>query len=122
MQTELYRTDAYDGVAPADITRLEYSTFARAHRRRRRPSARLPASQRRQRQRRHHDTSLFFFPANNGTVVNGEWQNWDVTGGKINVDGDNGGEMTLADYAAAHPDATLVNTRTTQPTTPVRSR
>ena len=29
VQTELYRTDAYDGVALSDITRLGYSTFAR---------------------------------------------------------------------------------------------
>jgi len=28
-QTELYRTDAYDGVLVSDLTRLEYSTLAR---------------------------------------------------------------------------------------------
>ena len=56
------------------------------------------------------DDSLFFFPANNGTVGNGEWQNWDVTDGLMNVDGDSGaGEITLADYATANPGATLVN-------------
>ena len=56
------------------------------------------------------EDSVFFFPANNGTVVNGQWQNWDVTGGLINVGGDSGaGEMTLAQYATANPTATLVN-------------
>ena len=51
VQTELYRTNDYDGVAVADITRLEYSTLRAPHGRRRRPSADLPAPQRRQRRR-----------------------------------------------------------------------
>jgi len=109
-QTELYRTDAYDGVPVADLTRLEFSELAR-------PSASGGADRQPVFLRLSVDTdddgntddSLFFFPANNGTVVNGEWQNWDVAGGTIDVNGDNGGTTTLAQYAANHPGATLVN-------------
>jgi hypothetical protein len=108
-QTELYRTDAYDGVPVADLTRLEYSELAR------------PTSGADDRQPVYlrlsvdtnddgnTDDSLFFYPANNGTVVNGQWQNWDVSGGDIDVNGDNGGTTTLAQYAADNPGATLVN-------------
>ena len=109
-QTELYRTNAYDDVNLSDLTRLEYSTFARS------------ISEGGDRQPTYlrlsvdsdddggMDTSLFFFPANNGAVVNGEWQHWDVTGGLMNVDGDSGaGEISLSAYAAAHPDAVLIN-------------
>ncbi len=111
VQTELYRTNDYDGVDLGDLTRLEYSTFARN------TTAggadRQPAYLRLSVDDDNNgtlDTSLFFYPGNNGTVVNGEWQNWDVTGGKMNVDGDSGaGEISLADYAAAHPDAHLIN-------------
>ena len=65
-QTELYRTDAYDGVALSDLTRLAYSTFAR------------PTSGNGDRQPTYlrlsvdtdddgvRDDSLYFFPANNG--------------------------------------------------------
>ena len=110
VQTELYRTDDYDGVKLGDLTRLEYSTFARntAGGGDRQPSyLRLSVDDD---NNGTLDTSLFFFPANNGTVVNGEWQNWDVTDGMMNVGGDSGaGEISLEDYAAAHPDATLVN-------------
>ena len=110
VQTELYRTDDYDGVNLGDLTRLEYSTFARNTAG---GDDRQPAYLRLSVDDDNNgtlDTSLFFFPANNGTVVNGEWQDWDVTGGLMNVDGDSGaGEISLEDYAAAHPDATLVN-------------
>jgi hypothetical protein len=110
-QTELYRTDAYDGVLVSDLTRLEYSTLAR----------RVSGTGDRQPTylRLSVDTdgdgdsvvddSLFFFPANNGSVVNGQWQHWDVSAGLIDVDGDNGGEMSLEAFADAHPDAKLVN-------------
>ena len=54
--------------------------------------------------------------------MNGQWQSWNVSGGDIDVNGDNGGTTTLAAYAAAHPGAKLVNTRSTRPTTPARSR
>jgi hypothetical protein len=109
-QTELYRTDAYDGVAVADLSRLEYSELAR-------PTNAGAADRQPVYLRLSVDTdgngttddSLFFFPANNGTVVNDEWQTWDVAGGTIDVNGDNGGTTTLAAYAAAHPGATLVN-------------
>ena len=113
VQTELYRTNAYDGVAVADITRLEYSTFERntAGGDDRQPAyLRLSVDNDATDGTDNIDASLFFFPANNGTVVNGEWQNWNVTDGLMNVDGDSGaGEISLADYAAAHPDAKLVN-------------
>ena len=109
VQTELYRTNDYDGVAVADITRLEYSTFERNTAG---GDDRQPAYLRLSVDDDNNgslDTSLFFYPANNGTVVNGEWQNWNVAGGDLDVNGDNGGTTTLAAYAAAHPDATLVN-------------
>ena len=109
-QTEIYRTDKYDNVPLSQIDRLEYSTFAR------------PTSGTADRQPTYlrlsvdedadgnTDHSLFYYPGNNGPVVNGQWQHWDVTGGLMNVDGDSGqGEVSLADYAAAHPTAKLVN-------------
>ena len=112
VQTELYRTNDYDGVNLGDLTRFEYSTFARntAGGADRQPAyLRLNVDDDNDGSR---DTSLFFYPANNGDVVNGEWQNWDVTGGLMNVGGDSGaGDISLAGYAAAHPDATLVNNR-----------
>jgi hypothetical protein len=111
-QTELYRTDAYDGVPVADLTRLEYSELARptnAGADRQPAYLRLSVDNDGTDGTDAIDASLFFFPANNGTVVNGQWQNWDVAGGTINVDGDGGATTTLADYAVAHPDAVLVN-------------
>ena len=111
VHTELYRTNAYDGVNVGDLTRLEYSTFARntAGGADRQP-AYLRLSVDTDGDTSTIEDSLFFFPANNGTVVNGQWQNWDVTGGLMNVNGDSGaGEVSLADYAAANPTATLVN-------------
>ncbi len=112
-QTELYRTNAYDGVDLGDLTRFEYSTFARHTNG---GEDRQPAYLRLSVDDDNNgsmDTSLFFFPANNDAqqdVVNGAWQHWDVAGGLMNVDSDSGaGEISLADYAAAHPDAVLVN-------------
>ena len=108
-QTELYRTNSYDGVELSDLTRLEYSTLAR---RQSGEGDRQPTFLRLSVDTDDDeatDASLFFFPANNGPVVNGVWQNWDVTGGTIDVNGDNGGTTTLADYAADHPGAKLVN-------------
>jgi hypothetical protein len=111
-QTELYRTNAYDGVALADLTRFEYSTLARstAGGADRQPAYLRLSVDTVDDGTDQIDDNVYFFPANNGTVVNGVWQDWDVTDGLINVDGDSGaGEMTLAAYAAAHPDARLVN-------------
>jgi len=110
-QTELYRTDAYDGVKVSDLSRLEYSELAR-------PTTsgdRQPVYLRLTVDNNGDgdaDASLFFFPANNpgqNTIANNVWQNWDVANGTIDVDSDNGGTTTLAAYAAAHTDATLVN-------------
>jgi hypothetical protein len=112
VQTELYRTNDYDGVNLGDLTRLEYSTFERntAGGEDRQP-AYLRLSVDTDGDLTTIEDSLFFFPGNNGTVVNGEWQNWDVTGGLMNIGGDPSGtgEISLADYAAANPTATLVN-------------
>jgi hypothetical protein len=112
-QTELYRTNAYDGVNLSDLDRLEYSTLAQrtggATSDRQPAYLRLSVDNDGTDDTHAIDTSLFFFPANNGTVVNDEWQSWDVSGGTIDVNGDNGGTTTLGAYASAHPDAVLVN-------------
>ncbi|MFL6024251.1 MAG: Calx-beta domain-containing protein [Marmoricola sp.] len=107
-QTELYRTDAYDGVKVADLTRLEYSELARPTTSGDRQPVYLRLSVDNDNDG-NTDASLFFYPANNGTPVNNQWQTWDVANGTIDVDGDNGGTTNLADYATAHPNATLVN-------------
>ncbi|MFL6155667.1 MAG: Calx-beta domain-containing protein [Marmoricola sp.] len=107
-QTELYRTDAYDGVKLSDLTRLEYSELARPTTSGDRQPVYLRLSVDNDGDG-NTDASLFFYPANNGTPVNSTWQSWDVAGGDIDVDGDGGGTTTLAAYAAAHSDATLVN-------------
>ncbi|RNM12985.1 hypothetical protein EFL26_16255 [Nocardioides pocheonensis] len=112
-QTELYRTDAYDGVAVGDLTRLEYSELARTTLAggadRQAAYLRLSVDNDGTDGTDSIDASLFFFPANNGTVVNGQWQSWDVANGTLNIDGDGGATTTLADYANAHPNAVLVN-------------
>ena len=86
VQTELYRTNDYDGVDLGNITRLEYSTFARstAGGDNRQPTyLRLSVDPDGATGGLHNDKSLYFFPGNNGPVVNGEWQHWDVAGGKL---------------------------------------
>lgn len=114
-QTELYRTNEYDGVALSELTRLEYSELARhtAGGSDRQPVyLRLSVDNDGTDGTDAIDASLFFYPANNPdqqAVVNGTWQSWDVAGGTIDVDGDNGGTTTLDAYATAHPDAVLVN-------------
>ena len=114
-QTELYRTDTYDGLPLAELSRLQYSTHADAFGEDapdRQPTyLRLNVDNDGDQVR---DASLFFFPANNGEqqpVVNGEWQNWDVANGDLSVNGDNGPNdtVTLDEYVATHPDATVVN-------------
>lgn len=115
VQTELYRTPRYDGTPLSDLTRLEYSTYAKrttgAGDLRQPTYLRLNVDNNADGQR---DASLFFYPANNADqqpVANGEWQDWDVDSGKISVDGDSGpgNTTTLADYATAHPGSKLVN-------------
>ncbi len=115
-QTELYRTNKYDGTPLSQLDRLEYSSFARAQdpstQPDRQPSyLRLTVDSDGDTQ---PDDSLFFIPANNGDqqpVVNGAWQSWDVDSGHLSVNGDNGPSdtTTLAQYANAHPAAKLVN-------------
>ncbi|MBA8804503.1 hypothetical protein FB382_002794 [Nocardioides ginsengisegetis] len=118
VQTELYRTDDYDNTNLGDITRLEYSTFARSTSggADRQPTyLRLTVDDDGNAATTGDRHSLFFFPGNNPSqqpVVNGEWQNWNVVDGLMNVDGDSGtGEISLADYHAAHTAAILVNNR-----------
>lgn len=114
VQTELYRTNSYDGVDLGEITRLEYSTYANntAGGADRQPTyLRLSVDEDGAANGVHNNKSLFFFPGNNGPVVNDVWQHWDVDSGLINEDGDSGvaGTTTLAAYTAAHPEAVLVN-------------
>ncbi len=118
-QTELYRTNAYDGTTLDALTRLEYSTLAR-----RTDGAgdlRQPSYLRLNVDTggtADPDTSLFFFPANNAdqqAVANGTWQTWDVAGGKLNEGGDGGATTTLAAFAAAHTGAKLANNNAGQP-------
>jgi hypothetical protein len=113
-QTELYRTDAYDGVLVSDLTRLEYSELARHTGS---GADRQPAFLRLTVDTDNDgntDDSLYFFPANNPdqqAVANDVWQTWDVAQGKINVNGDGGvgATTTLDAYSTAHPGAKLVN-------------
>ena len=55
------------------------------------------------------DDTLLFIPANNGTVAQGAWQNWDAAAGLWSVNGDEGKAkaVTLAQYFVAHPDAAI---------------
>ncbi len=115
VQTELYRTPVYDGTLLSDITRLAYSTYAQPKAvespDRALPYLRINVDDDGDDVR---DASLFFYPSNNTdqhAILNNEWQNWDVAGGLVNVDGDTGvgGATTLQDYATDHPDSTLVN-------------
>jgi hypothetical protein len=114
-QTELYRTDEYDNTPLAQLSRLEYSSFARpqqADQPDRQPTyLRLTVDSNGD---AAPDDSLFFIPANNGDqqpVVNNEWQSWDVDDGQLSVNGDSGpgGTVTLDEYVQNHPNATLVN-------------
>jgi len=115
-QTELYRTDEYDGTPLAQLSRLEYSSFARAQDPSIQPDRqptylRLTVSQDGD---PTPEDSLFFIPANNSDqqgVVNGDWQSWDVDDGHLSVNGDSGagGTVTLDQYVQNNPAATLVN-------------
>jgi len=115
-QTELYRTDQYDGTPLSQLDRLEYSSYAQAQDPSTQPD-RQPSYLRLTVDTdgdQRADDSLFFIPANNGAqqpVANGEWQDWDVDSGQLSVNGDSGPSdtTTLAQYATAHPGAKLVN-------------
>lgn len=115
VQTELYRTAKYDGVQLSALTRLEYSTFAKR-------TSGTGALRQPTYLRLNLDTdgvagvdhSVYFYPADNAdqqAVANGVWQNWDVAGGKLSVDGDGGAATTktLAEVKAMFPDAVLEN-------------
>jgi hypothetical protein len=115
-QTELYRTNNYDDVSLTQISRLEYSTFARptsGSADRQPTELRLSIDSDGSDLDESADTSLFFFPANNGPVVNGVWQHWNAGAGLWNEGGDSGpaGAVTLATYLGAHPYAELRNNR-----------
>ena len=116
VQTELYRTNNYDNVPLSQITRLEYSTFARSTNGgagRQPTELRLSIDSDGTDPDDSADTSLFFFPANNGTVVNGVWQHWNAWAGMWSENGDTGpgGAVTLTAYLSAHPNAELRNNR-----------
>ncbi|MGI8435024.1 MAG: hypothetical protein ACR2LE_09875, partial [Nocardioidaceae bacterium] len=122
VQTELYRTPQYDRTPLADLTRLAYSTYARPRTTgglaRQLPYLRVNVDNDADGTR---DASLFFFPSNNGDqhpILNGQWQHWNVAGGRVNVNSDDGpaNTTTLADYAAANPGSTLVNNDVGKPT------
>lgn len=115
-QAEIYRTADFDGEKLADVTRLEFSTYAHATSgdALRQPTALRIALDTDDDDVR--DTKLYFFPANNGDqqeVANDVWQSWTATQttGKFSVDGDGGPQATttLAAFVAEHPDATLVH-------------
>lgn len=113
VQTELYRTPKYDGTRLADLTRLEYSTFARR-------AGDTTGALRQPTYLRltvdndadgDVDESLFFYPADNAAqqpVANGVWQTWDVADGTMTASS-TGLSTKLADYAVTHPLAELVN-------------
>lgn len=124
-QTELYRTPAYDNLKLADLTRLEYSTFAKSNKtgtNERQPTyLRLSVDSDGSTGENDplvRDTSLYFIPANNGTVTQGTWQTWDVAHGKLSVNGDDGAQaaVSLSAFLADHPQATLVNNDEGKPT------
>jgi Calx-beta domain len=114
-QTELYRTDAYDGTALSELSRLQYSTHASPLQEG--APDRQPTYMRLTVDNNGDgtaDDSLFFIPANNGEqhpVQNGVWQSWNVASGDLSVNGDSGpdGTVTLEQYVQQHPTATLVN-------------
>ncbi len=111
-RVEQLRTPAYDGVLLRDLRQVDYSTFVKADAGN--ATAQQPVYLRLNIDNDGNgtrDNSLFYFPANNGTVQDSTWQNWDADGGKWNVDGDTGltGAVTLDDYLVAHPDAEIVN-------------
>ena len=114
VQTELYRTNLYDGTRLDEITRLAYSTYARPRNAggadRQLPYLRINVDNNGDNAR---DQSLFFIPANNPDqelVGNGTWQHWNVRSGVIGVNGDPGeGPTTIDKYLVANPDSTLVN-------------
>jgi hypothetical protein len=105
---DLFRTDAYDGTALADIEDLQYSTSVETDGKQP-PYLRLTVDKDADGAR---DDSLFFIPANNGAqqaVANDTWQTWDVDSGVLNINGDPGsGTTTLAAYVTANPDAVLI--------------
>ena len=114
-QTELYRNTTLDDTKLSDVSALGYSTYQHATRG---SAAKQPAYLRLTVDpdgvAPHTDAvSLFFQPALNpgqGAIKQDAWQSWDA--GKTanwTTTGDESGLTTLADYQAAHPDATIVN-------------
>ena len=110
-RVELFRTERYDGTEISDLRTLTYSTYSRA-------AAGNDTPQQPAYLRLSVDTNadggtddtLFFFPANNGEPAQGRWQTWNAsfdTGGWTEAETP-ATEFTLAEYAVAHPGATIV--------------
>jgi hypothetical protein len=114
-RVEQFRTADYDGRLLRDLRKATYSTFQRATGSN--TTAQQPAYL-----RLNVDTDgdgamdeqLYYIPANNGTVQQSAWQTWQPTEGVWNIDGDDGpsNAVSLDDYLAENPDATLVNNGT----------
>jgi hypothetical protein len=125
LQTELYRTTALDGDKVSDISRLDYSTWAKATGAvkgtvagpKQPPYLRLSISSDGTGTK---DTTLNFEPAENGAqgaIKQAEWQDWETAGGRWHVVESPGvtaasstapaDYVTLADYVAANPAAEL---------------
>ncbi|HVM08659.1 MAG TPA: hypothetical protein VM345_09360 [Acidimicrobiales bacterium] len=109
--TDLFRTDEYDGLPLSGIRQLSYSTYVETEGSQP-PYLRLTIDLDDDGVR---DESLFFYPANNAdqqAIAVGEWQTWDVFGGRVNVDGDSGpdGAMTWDEYldSRAEDNPTIV--------------
>jgi hypothetical protein len=116
VQTELYRTSALDGAKVRDIALLDYSTWAKAtgSRQGTEPTDKQPVYLRLSISSDGSgtkDTTLNFEPASNGTVKQNTWQDWATAGGRWHVIEGPGvtadSFITLAEYLAAKPDATL---------------
>lgn len=109
---ELFRTPRYDGTLVRDLRDLDFSTFQRAADPGTNPqqpvTLRLNVDDDGDGQRDH---SLYCLPANNGTVQQGAWQDWNADEGLWSVDNDTGpaDAVSLRDYVVAHPDSAIVN-------------
>ncbi len=105
---ESFGTSFYDATPLASIENVQYSTYVEA-------AGKFPPYLRMRVDKDAngtYDESLFFFPSNNQTQnvtpTAGVWQTWDVDSGKLDIDGDNGGTTSLADYRTTNPNAKII--------------
>ena len=112
---EQFRTAQYDGQALRRLTTLDFSTYEQA-------TAGNDTAQQPFYLRLNVDSDgngqfdpgagdeqLFFFPANNGSVQQSTWQDWNAGDGVWSVGGDAGpaDSFPLDQYVAEHPDARI---------------